>query len=71
MKELDGKNNVFDIKLWIKAINLCIKHANGKVGITGEIKCPKCGNVLKYSVAAYNGHVWGECCTDGCISWIQ
>lgn len=37
----------------------------------GKIKCPKCGGELHYSRAKTNGHVWGQCTTEGCLSWMM
>jgi ssDNA-binding Zn-finger/Zn-ribbon topoisomerase 1 len=33
----------------------------------GEITCPVCKGVLKYSISGYNGHIWGACKTKDCI----
>lgn len=36
------------------------------------IECPTgCGGKLHLSQAAYNGHVWGKCTTDGCLAWME
>lgn len=36
------------------------------------IDCPtKCGGKLHLSQAAYNGHVWGKCTSEGCLSWME
>lgn len=51
-----------------------IKEKEGKRrGVQGEIDCPKCGgaDALHYTISAYNGHCWGKCETDGCLSWMQ
>lgn len=40
-------------------------------GGQGHVICPKCGGILWYSVAAYNGHMHGGCETEGCISWME
>lgn len=38
----------------------------------GSIPCPNCeGGTLAYSRAAYNGHVWGKCSTEGCAAWME
>jgi len=37
----------------------------------GCIECPLCGCKLRFTVAKSNGHVWGKCETDGCLSWMQ
>jgi len=33
--------------------------------------CPVCGGKLHMSHAACNGHVWGQCETEGCVSWME
>lgn len=53
------------------AIKLCRAHADGKKGIIGVVKCPKCGGHLHYSVARPNGHLHGTCKTEGCLSWVM
>lgn len=36
------------------------------------IDCPTgCGGKLHLSQAAYNGHVWGKCTTEDCLSWME
>jgi hypothetical protein len=38
----------------------------------GIIGCPICKTgKLRYSRAAYNGHVHARCSTDGCVSWME
>lgn len=38
----------------------------------GYVKCPCCeSGQIAYSVAGYNGHIWGQCSTKGCVSWMQ
>lgn len=37
----------------------------------GTETCPECQGVLHMSHAAYNGHVWGQCETEGCLSWME
>lgn len=37
----------------------------------GTVECPECKGVLHLSHASYNGHVWGQCETDGCLSWME
>jgi len=37
----------------------------------GEIACPCCGGIVKYSVAQVNGHVLASCSTEGCASWME
>jgi len=38
----------------------------------GSMACPVCktGN-LRYSRAAYNGHVHAACSTEGCVRWME
>lgn len=33
--------------------------------------CPVCKGNLAMSHSAYNGHVWGKCETEGCVSWME
>ena len=43
----------------------------GKGG-KGHIACPVCSTGrLFYSVAALNGHLWGQCSTPNCVSWMM
>jgi len=48
-----------------------IKIEHGKTNASGTKVCPVCNNKLHYSVAECNGHVWGKCETDGCLSWME
>lgn len=54
-----------------KAMTACREHAGGKRGVRGSVECPACKGKLHYSVAAYNGHLWGKCETPECLSWMQ
>ena len=40
-------------------------------GGNSEMTCPICSGRLRYSVASVNGHVWGRCETDGCVTWME
>jgi len=40
-------------------------------GNRGKIECPKCEGDLHWSRASLNGHVWGKCKTENCLSWVQ
>jgi hypothetical protein len=60
-----------------EAYRRCAEHAqaNGFIrnekGTSGQVECPKCGGVLKYSIAT-NGHIWAKCTTKTCdVSWVQ
>lgn len=37
----------------------------------GVETCPACGGRLHMTHSAYNGHVWGRCETEDCLSWIE
>lgn len=38
----------------------------------GAIPCPVCKTgTLRYSRAAYNGHVHAGCSTQGCVQWME
>jgi hypothetical protein len=38
----------------------------------GEMECPVCKTgKLRYSRAAYNGHVHARCSTDDCVAWME
>jgi len=40
-------------------------------GEKGVIECPACNNDLQWTRAKINGHVWGKCKTENCLSWMQ
>lgn len=45
------------------------KKGNGGCGV---VPCPVCKTgELNYTVASYNGHMWGRCTTPKCVSWMQ
>lgn len=35
------------------------------------IECPACKGRLHLSQSSYNGHVHGQCETEGCVSWME
>ena len=35
------------------------------------IECPICRGKLHLSQSSYNGHVHGQCETDGCVEWME
>lgn len=51
----------------IKALML-IKNLPGN---KGKIICPACNGNLHWTKASINGHVWGKCETENCLSWAQ
>lgn len=67
------------VDAWDRAFNRvdtcmkAIREKHGKArGLVGDMPCPMaCGGTLRYSIANYNGHVHGQCSTDGCASWMQ
>ena len=38
---------------------------------SGIMECPVCQGQLHVRHHAYNGHVWGKCETEGCVSWME
>ena len=46
--------------------------ARGYISGAGQIDCPVCKvGKLRYSRAAYNGHVHAGCTTQGCVRWME
>jgi hypothetical protein len=37
----------------------------------GVVECPVCKGHLRLSQSSYNGHVHGQCETEGCVSWME
>lgn len=37
----------------------------------GDIECPKCKKRLYFSIAKSNGHIWGKCESEKCLSWMM
>ena len=73
-RELDHQRR---IEHAMTAMNAARQHAKSQGfkkgrGGEGELSCPVCQTgTLRYSVAAYNGHLWGACSTDNCVRWMQ
>lgn len=62
------------LKLGIRAASDDAKKQGYKKGSGGNgfIPCPVCkAGVLYYSVASCNGHMWGKCTTEKCVSWME
>lgn len=38
---------------------------------SGKESCPVCQGTLHLSHSSYNGHVHGQCETDGCVAWME
>jgi hypothetical protein len=66
--ELRERDN--DIDLTMEAIKT-IRKNNQHCNQSGHIICPKCGKKLNYRISPINGHIWGACSTDGCLSWMM
>lgn len=83
-REFPTEEEVQEFDKWLKqrhtvmaeAHRRCLESAEAagfikdKRGASGTAICPVCDQQLKYSIAT-NGHVWAQCMTPGCISWIQ
>lgn len=56
----------------IKGALAAVEAAHVRTGRwAGTIRCPTCGNDLRWSKARSNGHVHGRCETTGCVAWAQ
>lgn len=53
-----------------EAIKAIQEKEGKKRGVSGTIKCPKCGKDLRCSIAECNGHIWG-CCDGRDLSWAM
>lgn len=40
-------------------------------GDSGTIECPVCKGRLAWARDSHNGHLHGQCETDGCLRWMQ
>ena len=60
-----------DLKYMFEALAEIKKQAPKKCDCGGFIKCPQCGKRLKWSMSGINGHVWGKCETENCLSWMM
>lgn len=59
-----------------KIRSMCISKAFSEINIytsknikQGVITCPMCGKELSW-VRHSNGHLWGMCETENCLSWM-
>lgn len=48
-----------------------IKEKHAGTNWQGVVECPVCKGNLHMSHSGYNGHVWGRCETEGCLSWME
>ena len=63
----DKKEIGTSFKFILKALKLI----KDKTENQGQIECPKCSGDLHYTRSSSNGHVWGKCQTEECLSWAQ
>ncbi len=54
----------------IKTRAVILEYMQGKTG-TAQIKCPICGNSLRFTVSPLNGHIHAKCFTPGCVAWME
>lgn len=40
-------------------------------GDSGTVECPVCKGRLAWARDSHNGHLHGQCETDGCLRWMQ
>jgi len=66
-----------DLAEFLEVIATVHEHAKqqglrkGKGGVS-SVSCPKCKTgTIDYSVASFNGHIWGKCTTKDCVRWIE
>lgn len=68
-KELDSKAMNM-LEATEKAIGKIQGELKAKPGNIGTIECPNCKGKLDWAIAK-NGHCWGRCQTEGCLSWAE
>lgn len=44
---------------------------SAQTGDSGTIECPHCKGRLTWIRDRFNGHLHGQCETDGCLRWMQ
>ena len=44
---------------------------NADEGDSGSVECPTCKGRLSWRRDNHNGHLHGQCETDGCLQWMQ
>lgn len=66
--ELDAHLNLFKTALPIISR---IKKEHKSESWKGVETCPVCKGKLHMTHASINGHVWGQCETKGCLSWME
>ena len=48
-----------------------VAHSDGQRGIRGKLPCPVCKSGDLHYEVHYNGHIWGQCNTEGCVAWLE
>lgn len=68
MKERDALEPVINTIALIQK-----KHGKRKPkqSIKDSMECPVCKGKLHYSISSHNGHIWGQCETEGCLNWLM
>lgn len=64
----DRMNKVHPVIAKFKKEN---KFPGGWTANKTKVACPCCGKTLAMTISGYNGHVWGRCETEGCVSWME
>ena len=56
-----------------KTFPLCVKIRAEHEGEdwSGIVECPICQGKLHVRHHKLNGHIWGQCETEGCVSWME
>jgi hypothetical protein len=54
-----------------RSIMAAMKACREAKSSSGTVECPECKGKLHFSIASSNGHLWGRCEKDGCLSWMQ
>lgn len=67
----DHFEGVFNKFLVTLPIQNKIKEEHKGTDWAGVIDCPVCKGKLHVSHAKCNGHVWGKCETEDCVSWME
>ena len=71
MDEVKNEDKEFATTLSLYYIIEALQLINDKEENQGTIECPKCKGDLRYFRSSSNGHVWGKCKTENCLSWMQ
>jgi len=69
--EAQDRENKESLSRMTVARTAIVEATDGERGVEGEIDCPSCDGKLRYTVAGLNGHIWGQCSTEGCARWME